>query len=629
MRGAGATRVAALIAVAGAIWIALLSCPGGFAPIKNGLDASWIYAINWLHDGPFRFGRDVVFTYGPLGFLDFPVEMGHHVAAAGIVRALAQTAFCALLVARYFRTRSLLQSIAFYAVYAVAIGLGEPAEFHLLIIAALAVDEALERESYAGLAATAAALAPLALIKFSFEAANVGILGMAAVALVRSRGRSGARAALGMAAAHVVSFGLSALFTLGSLGSVLRWVSGSREILAGYSVAMSVGPGWTDSAIGAAIALLLLAVAVAMAWRRSSYGQLMLLLLGPLFLAFKHGFVREDPEHLGAFYTFAIACAACTLLDAVGKMGFALAVVAAAVCIAFGVARKDVRGYYDPSLAWQTYAASPPLRHVREILDRGRLRRALLRDASVDSDRLPAADLAALEGTTSIIPWELTICAANPIDCAPLPTLQMYAAYTAPLAARTAEFFASSRAPQSILIHSASSVDTRLWAFDIPIAWRIMLERYRLRATARNGWLVLGRKEPRPLVLGEREPVRVRLDEWQRVPPGGAFEFAEIPFRLTLAGQVARVLYRVPLVWMELRFEDRSVRKFRIVPDVAAGGLLLSHVPDSLASMAALFRGDALPRPLEFRFGGPGLDYYQRVVTAWWRAASWKAPASP
>ena len=58
------------------LFIALISFPYRFSPIDTGLDPSWIFAINYFFDNNFIFGRDVIWTYGPLGFLSYPLNVG-------------------------------------------------------------------------------------------------------------------------------------------------------------------------------------------------------------------------------------------------------------------------------------------------------------------------------------------------------------------------------------------------------------------------------------------------------------------------------------------------------------------------------------------------------------------------
>jgi hypothetical protein len=50
-------------------WIVMPSVPYPGGP---GLDGSWVIGVNMGHSGKMIFGRDIIFTYGPLGYLMYP-----------------------------------------------------------------------------------------------------------------------------------------------------------------------------------------------------------------------------------------------------------------------------------------------------------------------------------------------------------------------------------------------------------------------------------------------------------------------------------------------------------------------------------------------------------------------------
>ena len=78
-------------------YISIATFPGGYFPVQAGLDLSWVYAINWLAETPHRFGREVNFTYGPLGFLFLPTNFGEHVLWSALFRLFSAIAFAAAL----------------------------------------------------------------------------------------------------------------------------------------------------------------------------------------------------------------------------------------------------------------------------------------------------------------------------------------------------------------------------------------------------------------------------------------------------------------------------------------------------------------------------------------------------
>ncbi len=55
------------------IWIGLALLPMPPQIPITGLDASWAHALNVAHARNFIFGRDIVFTFGPLGYLLYPL----------------------------------------------------------------------------------------------------------------------------------------------------------------------------------------------------------------------------------------------------------------------------------------------------------------------------------------------------------------------------------------------------------------------------------------------------------------------------------------------------------------------------------------------------------------------------
>src|SRR5260370_19748966 len=64
-----ALRVAIFLLI---VWIALAVFPSVPFGIGSGLDASWGYALNLAHAQHLVFGQQIVFTFGPLGYLTCP-----------------------------------------------------------------------------------------------------------------------------------------------------------------------------------------------------------------------------------------------------------------------------------------------------------------------------------------------------------------------------------------------------------------------------------------------------------------------------------------------------------------------------------------------------------------------------
>ncbi|MBN8868864.1 MAG: hypothetical protein J0H66_03175 [Solirubrobacterales bacterium] len=102
------------------ILVALLGWKPGFGHPVSGLDASWVVGLFMAAHEHLRFGTEVVFTYGPLGFLRFPwlVYPGDLSLISYLYSATLFVGFCILLVA-VLRRRLNLLAAAFVALVVV------------------------------------------------------------------------------------------------------------------------------------------------------------------------------------------------------------------------------------------------------------------------------------------------------------------------------------------------------------------------------------------------------------------------------------------------------------------------------------------------------------------------------
>ena len=66
-------RKSSLVDFVGFVVVALFTLPLSLRGVGAGLDPSWQVGLQLAAVNGFVFGRDVLFTYGPLGFLMFPM----------------------------------------------------------------------------------------------------------------------------------------------------------------------------------------------------------------------------------------------------------------------------------------------------------------------------------------------------------------------------------------------------------------------------------------------------------------------------------------------------------------------------------------------------------------------------
>ena len=287
---------------------AVLAVPLRWHPGASGLDGSWAWALNVYATLGLVHGRDVLFSYGPWGYLAFP-----HPGPTWLAGMLAQTALwvafiAALLVVALVRRCSLLGLVLFTLLLWGGLGCFHDFGFagpdlFFAFLALLFLGLALEgRFWWVWLLLGVSCGAALLLVKLSS-----GILVLSAVAvyplafffLDRSRARASALLVLAAPLLFVLFFFTHAASPV----ALSRYVRFGLDIASGYSAAMSEGDNSLHLLPALWIALAYLGVVAVLWWQRQKAAVLATACLGPLFLVFKHSFVRSS-GHSEIYFLF-------------------------------------------------------------------------------------------------------------------------------------------------------------------------------------------------------------------------------------------------------------------------------------------------------------------------------------
>jgi hypothetical protein len=557
--------------------VALLSWKPQFGMPGVGLDASWNAGLQMAADRGLEFGSEVVFTYGPLGFLRSTTLWHDDLAIlAFLYSAAIYVALCISLVWALRRPLGTLGAalVAFFAV-ALLPSIEQP-----LLITTISCMALLAREpSRYGVEALVVGGATLAAVETSIRLSpGPAIFAICLLALIGARARWWHL--LGYVALFAAELLLLWIVAGQSLGDLPDYVAHAQEIVSGYSEAMGVNlsPDWQGFA--AALALVALVGAAAAGGFRDALARGSAIGVVALagFVAFKQGIVRFEPNHV-AFY-FSTVCALWLAIPRPPAQRplllFGALVLAALATHALppSGANVDVIGNLKRANAG-----------VRDLLDAGR--RAEIADEGrqvlKDIYRLDPRILAELRGySVSVDPWEVGAAWAYDLEWSPLPVFQNYSAYTDELDELNAAEVRSPTGPERILRENPALVDAeyptrtidgRYPGWDPPAQSRAVLCHFvPVHTTTR--WQVLARTADR---CGRPELVRsteASAAEAVEVPSPGPGEvvFARVH------GVEVDGLERVRALLFRPRFRYAVLdekRVYRLVPGTAENGLLL------------------------------------------------------
>jgi hypothetical protein len=563
--------------------VALITWRISFGMPAVGVDPSWIGGLYMaVHDGR-DFGTQIVFSYGPLGFLAWPDLWYSDLAALAFVYSAAlYLVFSCTLVWALSRSLGKLGA----AVVAFLFLASAPDLEQIPIVLAVAWGLAAMREDRAPFAISlfvvggASLSAVETLVKLSLGP-PIFLICLIALAGARASRRQWI-AFLGLSVTEMVALWL---LTGQPLGGLVDYAVNGEQILSGYNEAMALkaAPGWEAPAI------LLVAIGVVVGSAAAKYRDSRARWCGvglvglASFVIFKYGIVRYEPNHLAIGLSTALA--------------LWLVIPWARTRVAILLAGAALIGF----VAIHAYPNTPRLDAIENLTVFGDQAEILVspgrRNEMVDSARatlqadyrLDPSTLAQLRGKrVDIDPSEIGVAWAYGLDWSPLPVFQNYSAYTADLDRLNAEEVEDPSGPQLILRENPAGIDpltgTRSFegrhpAWDPPAQNLAVVCNFAPLETTEN-WQVLA-----------RIPNRCGKPELTSSKDGGPGTVVSVP----QAGPGEIVFVRIhgvavsgleelrSLLWRPgYRFAilNDGAATYRIVPGTAMDGLMVSRDPD-------------------------------------------------
>jgi hypothetical protein len=453
-------------------------------PVFAGL-SSWQEGLALGFEHHLQWGPQVIFTFGPYGFVEDILSMFWVTAALGLLYALVVTWGLAALIVSALRTPwgLLPAGVVAWASVTIAANLLEAPELALAMALGLAL-ASLRATSERGRLGLLGALGALAGFQILVEI-NVGIVtaALAAMTVVGAteaspgawREHPRVRAGLVAGVAFLAVLGTVLVAAGQSVSNFASYVHGSLEVALGYAPAMGSSGGRQAEDWYAVVDVVLLAgvFALALVGRPArEKAAVSLMLAGWAWEAVKEGFVRHDLTFFGLFVV--ALCLARLPRSLVPLQAGTIALAALLACTA--------NGGPPPSLHSPREAAAALVQEVGDLVVQSRWhhQEAVAREQVRLTGATLAPDLlTSLRGySVANEPWEDALSVAYPqLRWDPLPVLQSYSAYTSYLDDLDASFLSSSRAPQRLLYRPAA-LDLRDPFWDPPTALEAMYCHY-------------------------------------------------------------------------------------------------------------------------------------------------------
>lgn len=600
----------------------ILSFPVFYAQMGNGLDPSWRYALNkFTSFRNVKFGTDVVFTYGPLGFLDSPMYInGNFVVAIFIYTVM----WASTMILFYKLLKKESNNIYMIVFSLFVMFLGSPATYPDLyiqycILVAFAVLWTDMNDRFATVFLVFATTIAF-FFKFSITVAIVGtfILFVAAKIIIREYKH------IWILVLPCITIPLCYLIYNPSLHGFLQYIKGSWEISKGFNTAMSSNPN--DQYVFRMFLLMAIYIAIMISqliFNKKKNFFMMLWLAPCLFMSYKHGYVRADGHIFAAHIELLATLSIIVLLfDVRGlyteivkrtKKGLVQSGLIAFLLLVTILHYNIILDFNADLEPWKNLTSR--IQNISEVFYsmtedgyKGNLGSVMA---------IPDAMLEIIGNETyTSYPWEITFIEPTgdvAYNFIPLPVLQIYSAYTPYLDNKTAYLFSGDNAPDYIIFR-LKTIDGRIPLLEAPSTWKAIQDNYFLNTyDSENDYYLLQHKNNTTDRGGSGEFVQVRKSDTISVE---GYSEVKIHADLTVWGKLVNVIWKIPDVHVKITYMDGTEKKGRVLMENLINGITVNELPYDYDTLYDALLGDGLDCSIQsIYFYGDGLKYYDEKLT--------------
>lgn len=186
--------------------------------------------------------------------------------------------------------------------------------------------------------------------------------------------------------------------------------------------------------------------------------------------------------------------------------------------------------------------------------------------------------LPALQGTTDVVPDKLAMAiASDKTTFRPRPLLHTYATHSEWLAEQNAAHYRSPDGPDNVLFR-INPIVGRFPTLNDGRLWLELIRSFDVTENLGSDLLLCRRIQSRQLAAQQLEPVITTWKTPVSVPkPGNGMIWCRIQIDQTLCGKLAAFAYKLPNIFLNVT-QHGQVTKYRITSRSAASGFLLSPV---------------------------------------------------
>lgn len=604
--------------------LALILLPQYGIVLSEGLDSSRIWGLNIVNSKKLIFGKDLFTQYGPLSFMTETINILHNFKVAslffGILLLVVMSVFIRVIFIDRYNFKVMLLSLLFLFLSSIS------SEYFIIYTFMLCLSYVIlstGKLQYVYLGFIIALMTLCFYINFVIG----GVMFITLLAwLLFDYFFIGEKSLKMMIMTLISPIIFIVTFTVYStdISACIGYINGVLSASYGLSEAMSLSDNGEMLRLALIIGIFYYYFTVNKGVVNKSQGFYLLLFSGFIFLSFKNSFVRSD-NHIEIFFNFFLMILSIIVVfidrfdisNNNAKMVnfksnyviFAIIVLCTMMGVNININERvnqitskfeNITNFNEQSVAMLN-RENNYLRISDEILD------------TVGND------------TITIYPTSLMLAAYNKLNYVPMPTLQVFSAYTPHLDDLNANFFNGKDAPKYILL-SNDTIDGRLPYLEAPRTFEAILTRYyTVSIDSDRQVALLALKDfpdeaTRNLIYKNSFGISDSIEIPDNRNVFGNYVTAQFDMKLNLLGKLMKTFAKIPPIEMTLFNADGDViNKGRIIPSNLnmEGGIIVngSTYMETLSDFMFLTNYHLTDTNVEtIKFSGEGLKYYKQQV---------------
>jgi len=584
-------KIQPFLPIAFIVFIVFLLFPNFFySPVSAGLDASYNVAINLAWKYHLIFGKDFVFTFGPLGILNHRISLAvpEWVYLLSDIYSLA-TLIHVLNAALYRRLRLLPAVFLFLAFLPQIYGTMFDRYFLFFLFYLFSFIKKPDKTVFLLQAAF------LSLLSFYFQV-NLGVMAIVLFMAMLIYMLVIKKVSLQRGALILTVYSLALLLSARWLHVDLKGYSeGSFHLIDSFPDAMylQVIPGQLSASPAVTTILLLAAAPALYLWVASLYKKdlrghrdeifIFALLTAVVFIYCKSAFIRQDIPHVINFFKIS-------------------GLLAALLYLFSPVAERKLVGVCCWSILFISYQCMevfsgglarviPPSLLADKVIHIGNYFGQL---ATYGQHRDPVGpvnpELKKIIGdhTADVIPWEISKICFNGLRYDPRPVIQSYSVYDPYLDGLNAAKYLSADAPDYILF-SVNSIDDRYPFFDESKTKLAIFSHYTIVKEI-DGDLLLRKKNREDLIASAAVTTSGKIGEDILLDDRPDLAYAKIRVRYSTWGRIGRLLFQPPPLKITITLQDDETVTYRAIPPMLEDGVIVNRYIRRLSDFRLLMQ---------------------------------------